>query len=207
MKRIALALLLLSLPVVAAAGEDGPRWSLEIKGGKLHSAMDEWGDYYGDNRLPSIGIGVGYKVWRPLEIGLEAGYARDRGEGFAPVHGINAGQVRYELLPVHLSATLRGIFREDQWLVPFVGAGVGRYGYRVSVTGQERTSGSTGGSLYRAGLQLLIDRLDPRSAHELQRHAGIDNTYLFLEYRKTKAEVEGSDLGGEAWLGGLLFEF
>lgn len=209
MKRAVLSLLLLCLPAAFAAAGEGatPRWSLEIKGGRLQSAMEEWADYYGDDSLPLFGVGVGYKVWRPLEVGLELGYARDRGQGFAPIHGVTAGTVRYELLPVHLSATLRGVFREDQWLVPYAGAAAGRYGYRISVSGQDRISGSTGGSQYRAGLQFLLDRLDPRSAYELHRHGGINNTYLFVEYQKTRARLQGSDLGGEAWLGGLLFEF
>lgn len=190
-----------------ALADDAPRWSLEIKGGAMRSAMDEWGEHYGNDRLPRYAVGAAYKVWRPLELGFELAYLRDRGQGFAPGHGVSAGAVRYQLFPAHVTATLRGVFDEDQWLVPYVGAAVGRAAYRVGISGQERVSGSTGSEEYRAGLQLLLDRLDPRAAHDLRRGSGIRNSYLFVEYRKSEARLAGSDLGGEAWQAGLLLEF
>ncbi len=201
-------LLVLLAPALAAAGEnDAPRWSFELKGGAMSSAMEDWADYYGNDRLPRYGLGAAYKIWRPLEFGFELAYLRDSGQGFAPGHGVSAGTVRYQLFPVHFTVTLRGVLHEDQWLVPYVGAAIGRSAYRVSIVGQERVSGSTGSSQYRAGVQLLLDRFDRRSAYELQRSGGIRNTYLFVEYQKSEAEIAGSDLGGEAWQGGLLFEF
>lgn len=184
-----------------------PKWSLELKGGTFHSDLDEWGTYYGDDRLKDYGFAVGYKPLRPLEIGVEVGYRKDRGQGFAPDHGIVTGDVTYQLLPILATATLRGVFYEDQWLVPYIGAAAGRYYYRITIEAQDRTSGATSGTYVRAGLQLLLDRLDRNAADSMRRHYGIDNTYLFIEAREDEAEVNGSDLGGTSYLGGLLLEF
>lgn len=198
---------MLLLPAGAGMADERPKWSFEIKGGTFHSDIDEWSTYYEDNRFPHYALALGYKPLRPFEVGIEAGYRRDRGQGFAPVHGIVTGNVRYELLPVHLTATLRGIFYEDQWLVPYVGAAVGRYYYRITIDDGERTSGNTNGVMYRAGVQLLLDRLDRSAALDIRRYFGIDNTYLFIEARESEAEIDDTDLGGTSYLGGLLFEF
>lgn len=199
--------LVLLLPATLAVADERPKWSFELKGGTFHSELDDWGVYYGDNRMKHYGLAFAYKLLRQFEVGVEAGYRSDRGSGFAPGHGAVAGNVRYQLLPVHLTATLRGVFHENQWLVPYVGAAVGRYSYRITIEGQERISGGTDGTLYRAGVQLLLDHLDRRAAFNMRRHYGIDNTYLFFEARESEAEIDGSDLGGTAYLGGLLFEF
>ncbi len=190
-----------------ALARERPKWSFELMGGTFHSDLDEWGTYFEDNRMVDAGVAVAYKVLRPLEIGIEVSYRKDRGQGFAPTHGIVTGDVRYQLLPVHLTATLRGIFYEDQWLVPYVGAAAGRYLYRVTIAGQERRSGGTDGTYVRAGLQLLLDRLDHSAALGMRRYYGIDNTYLFFEVRESEADISGSELGGTSYLGGLLLEF
>lgn len=205
--RLAALTITLLLAAAPAFADERPRWSFELKGGTFHSDIDDWGDFYDDDRMTHYGLAIGYKLLRQIEFGVEAGYRSDRGRGFAPVHGIITGSVRYQLLPVHATLTLRGIFYEDQWLVPYVGAAVGRYSYRMTIEGQDRKSGGTDGTLYRAGMQLLLDRLDRRAAFNLRRHYGIDNTYLFFEARDSEAEIDGTDLGGTAYLGGLLFEF
>jgi hypothetical protein len=205
-RRTSLTLILL-LASAQAVADERPRWSFELKGGTFHSAIDDWGDFYDDDRMTHYGLGFAYKLLRQFEVGVEAGYRSDRGRGFAPGHGAVAGNVRYQLLPMHVTATLRAVFYEDQWLVPYVGAATGRYSYRVTIEGQDRQSGGTDGTLYRAGVQLLLDRLDRRAAFNMRRHYGIDNTYLFFEARESEAEIDGSDLGGTAYLGGLLFEF
>ncbi len=46
-----------------------------------------------------------------------------------------------------------------------------------------------------------------RAAFNMRRHYGIDNSYLFIEARDSEAELDGSELGGKSYLGGLLFEF
>ncbi len=198
---------LLFLVAQSALAEDTPNWSFEFKGGNFHSAEEQWGDFYGDDQFRAYALAAGYKLTRQLEIGIETGYQNDDGKGLAPTHGVLAGDVRYTLYPVHLQLTARGIFTPDQWLVPYVGAAWSRFHYRVETEQQPDVSGSLGGHQYRSGLQLLLDKLDRTTANDLERNTGIVNTYFFLEAQRTEVNINDIDLGGTAYLGGLLFEF
>lgn len=198
-----LALLLMMTEGVAVAE---PNWFFEFKGGSFESAEEQWADFYGDDSLPVYAFGLGYKLLPQVEVGVEAGYLQDEGRGLAPGHGTLAGDVRYQLYPVHLQFTVRGIFHQDQWLVPYVGAGWSRLNYRVEVEQQSDSSGAADGHQYRAGLQLLLDNLEKSAAANLN-DVGIANTYFFLEAQRTEVSLEGVELGGTAYLGGLRFEF
>jgi hypothetical protein len=186
---------------------DTPHWSFEVKGGNFHSAEEQWADFYGDDQFRAYALAAGYKLTRQLEIGIETGYQADDGKGLAPSHGVLAGNVHYKLYPVHLQLTARGVFTPDQWLVPYVGAAWSRFSYSVETEQQSDTSGSVDGYQYRGGLQLLLDNMEPSTARNLESNTGIVNTYFFLEAQRTEAIVNDIDLGGTAYLAGLLFEF
>lgn len=201
-----LGFLLILIAQSVPAGET-PHWSFEIKGGDFHSAEEQWPEFYGDDQFRAYALAAGYKLIRQLEIGIETGYQADNGKGLAPTHGVLSGNVYYKLYSAHLQLTARGIFTPDQWLVPYIGAAWSRYNYRVETEQQSDISGAFDGYQYRSGLQLLLDKLDKTSASDLERNTGIVNTYFFLEAQRTEAIVEDIDLGGTAYLAGLLFEF
>jgi hypothetical protein len=203
-RRVCLGLLLLGTQGAPAA--EPPNWFFEIKGGRFESAEEQWSDFYGNDSFTEYALGLGYKVSRQVEVGVEVGYLKDEGQGFAPGHGTLAGEVEYLLYPVHVHLTLRGIFRPDQWLVPYVGAGYSRLYYQIETEGQSDISGATDGYHYRAGLQLLLDPLDKPSATDIEEY-GVANTYFFLEAQRTEADLEGVELGGTAFLGGFRLEF
>ena len=115
----------------------------------------------------------------------------------------------YELFPVSLFLVLRGQLTQDQLLVPYVGAGWTRLHYRESIKGQEKREGAINGSYLRAGIQFLLDSIDTRAATTLKTNYGVENSYLFVEIQKMNAKVKSTsiELGGEAILGGVLFEF
>ncbi len=202
---IYLALLLL-VPQAVPASEMA-NWSFEFKGGRFESADDQWADFYGNDRFPAYALGFGYKLHRQIEVGLEAGYLADEGRGFAPIHGIPAGNVKYRLYPLHLQLTVRGVFHHDQWLVPYIGAGWSRFSYRVETERQSDISGATDGYQYRAGLQLLLDNLDKNAAAELRDSIGVESTYFFIEAQRTEVSIGGAELGGTAYLGGIRLDF
>ncbi|MGE5751936.1 MAG: hypothetical protein ACM30F_07315, partial [Nitrospirota bacterium] len=84
--------------------------------------------------------------------------------------------------------------------------------YREEVQSQEVTRGSTNGYHARAGLQLLLDGIDPSASTSLELDYGMFHTYLFVEaeYIRTMANTATSgsvNIGGTSWLAGLLFEF
>jgi len=199
----------------AQAADDAlqrPHWSVELKGGSFYPAIDFWKDFYGSDHTWQVSGAVGYKVLRWAEIGIEGGSIQDSGMGYGPTSGTLTGKVDYQLFPVHAYVLVRGIFSEDQWIVPYAGGGYTRIYYRERIEGQETVRGSVDGYHGRAGLQLLLDDLDRKSADNLYMSFGILHTYLLFEVQLTKTMVDtaslGSvDLGGFSYLGGLLFEF
>ena len=199
----ALVLLLFAQAVPAA---EAPNWSFEFKLGRMESAEEQWSDFYGSDRLPAYAFGLGYKVARQIEVGVEVGYLTDDGQGFAPGHGVLAGNVEYRLYPVHLQLTWRGVFHPDQWVVPYLGAGVSRLRYEIDTQRQSDISGATDGYQYRVGVQLLLDPLDKSSAAAME-DAGVANTYFFLEAQRIEGSLDGTELGGTVYLVGFRFDF
>jgi len=207
-----LLVMLLAIPAVVPAAdpaEPRPHWSIEFKGGYFHPDIDDWKTFYGDDKTWHYAGSLAYKVIRQVEIGIETGFIRDRGQAYAPLNNVITGTVVYELVPVNLFVLVRGVFSEDQWVVPYAGGGWTRMYYREEIEGQATVRGSVDGYHGRAGLQFLLDGLDPRAAHNLSSDFGIEHTYLFGEVQVTKATVGTPEvnLGGTSYLMGLLFEF
>src|SRR3990172_5763977 len=126
MKKLSFMLALFLLPVVVYGAEspaERPHWSLELKGGMFYPDIENWKNYYGSDKTSHYAATLAYKLFRQLEVGIEGGYIRDKGQGFAPGHGTTAGSVTYELYPLEAFILLRGVFNEGQWLVPYVGGG------------------------------------------------------------------------------------
>lgn len=212
-----LCILILMLPATALAADPQlkPNWSVEVKGGYFYPDIDNWKTYYGNDRTWHYAGSLAYKVFRQIELGIEAGYIKDRGLASAPMNSILfgqpvlAGRVDYELAPLNVFVLFRGVFSENQWLVPYAGGGWTRMYYRVKIEGQDSIRGSADGYHGRAGLQLLLDEIDPRAAHNLYTDYGIHHTYLFAEVQVTDVTVgtPSINIGAKSYLAGLLFEF
>jgi hypothetical protein len=204
--------ILLAIPVMVPAAEPAapvPHWSLEIKGGFFYPDIENWKSYYGEDRTGQYGGSLAYKLFRQLEIGVETGYIKDRGRAYAPLNGFITGNVVYDVVPVNIFVLIRGVFSEKQWLVPYVGGGWTRMYYREKIEDQATVRGSADGFHGRAGLQLLLDVIDPHAAHNLFTDYGIHHTYLFGEVQVTDVKVgtPSVNLGGKSYLAGFLFEF
>jgi hypothetical protein len=216
-KRIVLGALFFSIMMSnsARAAEpalERPHWSLELKGGVFIPDIDNWATYYGRRDISEYGGSLAYKITPQIEVGLEGSYIKDKGRGLAPGHGIVTGDVTYELAPLNVFVLVRGVFRDNQVLIPYAGGGWTRMYYREKVQYQGDIKGSTDGYHARAGLQLVLDSMDPRAASNMYRDYGVFHTSLFLEARSIRAmitDLNGTsvNLGGTSWLGGLLFEF
>jgi hypothetical protein len=189
-----------------------PHWTVDLKGGLFYPSAENWAAYYGSDRTWQIAGSVAYKLTRRLEAGIEGGLAKDRGAGYAPLNGIATGTVDYSLYPLNVFALYRGIFNEDQWLVPYVGGGYTRMFYQQKIEGQETVKGAVNGYHGRAGLQFLLDHVDEHAANNMYLAYGIAHTYFVIEAQYTSAKADtisgGSvDLGGTSYLAGFLFEF
>ncbi|HXY53283.1 MAG TPA: MXAN_2562 family outer membrane beta-barrel protein [Nitrospirota bacterium] len=215
MKKSILILLFSFFPVVVfAAGSDQerPHWSLEIKGGRFYPDISNWSTYYGKDYTGEYAGSLAYKITRQIEVGIQGGYIKDNGEALAPLHGITAGSVTYELAPVNAFVLVRGVFSEKQLLVPYIGGGWTRIYYKEELQSQSTARGTADGYHGRGGLQMLLDRIDQSASTSLYEDIGVFHTYLFVEVEYTHAMANtntgGSvNLGGSSWLAGLLFEF
>jgi hypothetical protein len=212
MQKIILMLLVLLVPAAAYGAEpspDRPHWSLELKGGTFAPVLDNWSHYYGKRDMPEYEGTLAYKVLRQVEVGVSAGTARDKGQASAVLHGTVSGDVEYELYPINVFVLVRGVISEKQWLVPYIGGGWTRMYYREKIQDQDTVHGSADGYHVRGGLQLLLDGIDQGAANNLSMDFGVFHTYFFVEAERTKAKDKATsvDLGGTAYLMGLLFEF
>lgn len=206
-------IILFGLPFTKTlAGEERSYWSAEFKLGQFHPELDDWDKFYSEDNMTQYSVALAYKVLRQLEVGLEASYMSQDGRGFLPLNNQVGGEVDYTLVPASAYIILRGVFSDNQLIVPYVGGGITRMSYKQNVTGGTETKGNTDGIYYKAGIQLLLDRIDFGAAYALRRDFGIDNTYLFFEFAKTTAKINDVggnkvDLGGQSYALGLLLEF
>ncbi len=211
-----LIIILIILPAAAIAAEidERPHWSLDIKGGLFIPGIDNWSVNYGDRDTGEYGGSVAYKILRNVEVGVEGVAIRASGKGTGLIGGQPGGHVDLDLFPLNVFVMGRAVFSEKQWLIPYVGGGWTRIFYKEEIQHQGVVRGSVDGYHGRAGIQLLLDALDPGAANSFYLDYGVYHTYLFLEARYTRAMIDTVDtpsrsvnLGGTSWLGGLLFEF
>ena len=209
MQKLFLLFLLAVFPVSGfskTSVDDMPYWSFEIKGGNFKPSLDDWAKFYSKDKMRQFNLSLAYKWLRQVEVGIDVGYRRDKGQGRLEVSDTVGGVVTYENYPIGLFAVLRGVFSEGQWLVPFVGAGLSRVYYKTAIEYQDTVRGTVNGYTARAGVQLLLDGLDKSAASNAGNEYGLNNTYLIFEVKKSKAK-ESLDIGGELYSMGLLFEF
>ncbi len=220
MKKPFLILALLLLPLAAHGADpsaEHPHWSFEFKGGMFYPDIENWKDYFGSDKTSHYAAALAYKLIRQIEIGIEGGYIRDKGQGFALIHNQPAGNVAYELFPLQAFILVRGVFTDGQLLVPYVGGGWTRMYYLEKIEFQDNIKGYTDGYHGRAGIQLLLDGLDQDATNSFYLEYGVQHTYLFVEAQYTRAMIdtvatvttpsEKINLGGTSFLAGLLFEF
>ncbi len=211
------AVLLSASAAMADDAAEREHWSAEFKGGTFYPAIDNWATYYGSDRTPVLAGSLGYRIIRQIEAGVEAAYLRDTGTGYAPVHGIATGTVKYDAAPLNLFVLFRGEFANNQWIVPYAGGGFTRMYYRQRIENQAAVRGSTNGYHGRAGIQFLLDGLDSSASSNLFHEYGITHTYFIIEAETVRAMAdtvtstgaagERVDLGGTTYWAGFLFAF
>lgn len=200
------ALLLTSILASAPATADEPTpWVGELKGGSFEPDLDDYATFYGDSRTNFFALAFGYQFRPWLELGGQLGGMRDTGVGLQPGNGQLGGSVEYTLVPAHLYVNFIGKRDHEQLFVPFAGAGLTTAWYRQEIATQETREGSTDlGYNARAGVMLLLDRLDSSSA--LSQNDSLQ-TYLTFQVEWFSTEVDGIDLGGLTYLLGVRFEW
>jgi len=202
--------IMMLFPTIAWAEEpllDQPRWSFELKTGIFDPSIKNWSTYYGKKDIPEYAVSMAYSFKPQIEVGAGVGLFMAEGSGFEVFHGTAAGRVTYDLFPLELFVTLRGVVAEDQLLVPYIGAGLSRMYYHEKVQGGQTVSGFADGYLARGGVEISLNEIDPYAANGMYDYYGVFRTAFFIEAEYTHAIVSSIDIGGIAYMGGLRFEF
>jgi len=190
-----------------APATSSPRWMYEIKGGYFYPELDDYEAFYGDDRDTAFAVSGAYRLRDWLEVGVEIGYTRDRGEGRTSDGEAVPDAVKQELWPLRVFADF--IFDQpDRRFVPYAGLGLGWVLYRQEVELQPGRDGRTdAGAFGRAGVRWRFASSGDRSAASRGRDAMFTRSYAFVEAQRFTAEIDDVDLGGTAYLLGVRFEF
>jgi len=202
--------LLMLVTASTSQGAPLPSWSFSLKAGAYQPNEPAYDINYGDPRAFRGDLELGYKITRQIEAGLSVGYFMDNGFALG-VDGRQSGvKQQLVLIPTQLYLLYQFAFKDDQFLVPYLGGGYTHVTYRRTVEGQGAVMGGKEGYHARAGLKLLLNLLEPTPANELYESWGIIHTYFLLEGQYARVNGFGNsavNLGGWSYFGGLQFEF
>ena len=230
----ALVAILLTAPLSASA-ESPTFGAFELKFGGYYPAIDDefggsgpFADVFGTKNLLLGEIEVDGWLWQgfgKLGIGGHIAYTRVKGgavpteETSGEAEGIE-DTTAFSLIPMRLSLIYRFDWLAQHTAIPLAASiKVGPDFYRWRITnanGETATFDGDPGSGWKkgwhvaAGLQLLLDFIDPATAAAFDLSWGINNSYLFVEYMVTRIDdfgAAGFDLSDNMWLFGLSFEF
>lgn len=195
---------ILASPLAPRPAEAG--WAGGVAAGAFRPSQDDWADHYGKSFVPEGKVSVGYMPLPQIELGVDGGFRRDRGEVTTATTGEPLGtpvKQTLTVVPVQAYLQLNLRFADGQWVVPYAAAGYSRTYYRLEVDGNDTVKGHRGGYHARGGLKVRLDPLDPTNAANARGRYGVRGTYLLLEAQKTWVD----DLGGVSYLGGVGLEF
>lgn len=224
MKRIAIAAVVLSMlllagPVYAQEGQDlhweeSPMWGTwSFNAGIMFFTEDDYQDIYGDRGMVFYNMNTSLKLIHELELIGSMGYGFAEGRGISPTTREKTNEwYKLHIAPAGLGLVYRFNFVLDQPLVPYVGgSGILSYWFEEKRDSGWKRRGYNWGAYGNAGLMLLLDNLERRASGSLESAWGINNTYLFYEYRYTSLDDFGQDevvnLSSHFHSLGLAFEF
>lgn len=210
-REILFGLIVLLIAASSTQAEPVPSWSFSIKAGAYQPSAEDYDINYGDPREFRIDLELGYKITRRIEAGLSVGYFADNGLALGAVSGTPSG-IKQELvlIPTQLYLVYEFAYKDGQLLVPYFGGGYTHMTYRRYTEGQGTVMGGQEGYHARAGLKLLLNRLEPSAAVKLDQSSGVINSYFLLESQYARVDNFGgssTDLGGWSYFGGFQFEF
>ncbi len=205
----AVLFLLIFLPSTLQAVEKTPQWfSLEFKGGVWMPLNRTTRDFLGTiNPMGLAEFGFLYHSRYGAEIGV--GYVGAGGSAVGKVSGAQSGdRFHFTMIPLCSSFTFRGVWKEDQLLIPYAKAGPDFWLFRENVQGNV-TKGVKYGLHAALGLQVDLSYVEDLSEF-MEETMGVNHIYFILEGRYgwiNSFGRNGIDLSNLTASGGLLFEF
>jgi hypothetical protein len=241
---VALALIsALAAAPARAEFKPSPRWgSFEVSlGGWRPKIDDEFGglaspyrDSFGSGKALFFRADAAYSLYvgyGSLDVGGGAGYMEKYGKGFNLDGTRSSDTTGLQVIPVRAHLTYRLDWFADRYgipLAPYARFSIDRYHWRVT-NGAGQVSktlpttasptilsgnGATMGWSISGGMALQLDFFDKQLSKDMDNNTGINHTYLFVDFTKSKINDFGSstswnlsDTAGVTISGGLLFVF
>jgi hypothetical protein len=154
-----------------------------------------------------------HRYYGALGFGAGADFWQRSGKALKEDGTVSVQSTKFMLIPAKADMTYRLEIWPDQPLVPFAGVGFDYWYFsEKKTTGiANEVSGAKSGWHWRVGGEFLLDVFDQHAAGDMDRNWGINNTYLFAEYRAITItnfnRGSGFDFSANTWAGGLLFEY
>ena len=182
-------------------------------------------DTFGDKAHYAFGLQVDWQMLRvpyvgTLGPGVGWSYVRySRDAPFTDGTGTSEQKTRLWIMPMWGVGVLRVDVFAKKWGIPFVPYGKLGLVYALwgCSSGDSRCYADNGkvgrgseiGSMYAAGLMLLLDWMDEDSAKEMDNSVGVNNSYIFGEWYASDVDSfgDGMEVGTDTWTLGLAFEF
>jgi hypothetical protein len=182
---------------------------------------------FGDSNRYSIGFEVDYQALRipflgTLGPGFGFGYTKVTANSFVTpsvTRRSDGEETALTILPMYLVAVLRAdVFARETPvpLVPYAKLGLGFAPWTISNGGgTSSVDGSVGrgisyGPQFALGGMFLLDSIDATSAKEMDVNAGVNNSYVFVEWYVSSLNGFGSgnqlQVGTNTWVLGLALE-
>lgn len=204
--------------------------ALEARFGPYWPNVDEevngapFDDTFGKSRY-AFGLQIDWQMLRIPHLGTlgpGVGWSWVRYSGAAPFAdgtGISDQETRLWIMPLWGVGVLRADVLSKDWGIPFVPYGKLGIVYALwgCSTGDTRCRSADGklgrgselGTMWAAGLMLLLDWMDPESAREMDNSVGVNNSYFFGEWYSSDVDSfgDGMQVGTDTWTLGLAFEF
>jgi len=209
-------------------------FALELRFGPYRPDVDsEFGgkrtpykDFFGSGRHLMTQVELDYQIIRhvgSLGIGASLGYFKQTGNNLYASGSAqqSSDTSSFRLLPFALSAVYRFDLPYERAGIPVVPYGKLGLDYvfwtinngndEVPTSAGGRGQGGTLGWHAAVGLSLVLDFLDPTSAHQFDSEMGVNHTHLFFEYGHFDVSGLGQSnrlhVGDTTWTAGLMFEF
>ncbi len=193
--------------------ESPRRFTTGFDVGMIFPSDEDFQDIYGKKGDAIYTLRAGWRIFHELEINAGLSYAWFEGRGLSASGDKTHEKFKIHMAPAELGLVYRFAFVPDQVLVPYVGA-MGLYGYwfEEKLDSSCKNRGLNAGVGAQAGLMILLDNADKRSAGRLESKWGINNTYLCYHFRyyqldDFKDSDEIVDLSSQIHTAGILFQF
>ena len=181
--------------------------------GLMYFTSDDYEDIYGSSGITFYNLTAGWKIVHHLELTGDIGYGFAEGRGVSPLDsGKTAEKFKLHIAPAALGLLYRFNFWLDQVVVPYVGgSGVASYWFEEKLDSSWKRRSYNYGVMGFGGLMFLLDGLEKRASGAMEAEWGINNTYLFYEFRYTSLNNFDAediiDLSSSLHTLGILFEF